>query len=394
MASPRRRLLAELDRLKPDIVGVSAFIHSHPELGFAESLSSDHLSRKLTTLGFSVERPLASIPTALRASFRGRRKGPTVGFIAEYDALPGLGHACGHNLIAASAFGAAAALAACVDTIGGSVVLYGTPAEEAGGAKVPMARAGVFDEADAVLMMHPESVNVVNIALLALDALQFTFHGRTSHAAATPHEGINALDAVIQLFNGINALRQQLKPDIRVHGIITQGGVAPNIIPDLAEARFYVRARRRADRDAVSRKVKACARGAAKATGCRLRISGFEPSCDDALNNPVLSSLLEKNLRSLGVRDILPEDAEPGSSDFGNVTHRVPSQCFYMATAPKGTDLHTAEFARLAAGRTAQERMLLASKVMALTGLDLLRRPALASEVREAFQRAKAGCVR
>lgn len=378
MDEMERRLCAAVDALAPEMSRLSREIHRHPEEGFREFRAVRLLSERLSRRGFRLEKPLRDMPTALRASRRGARPGPAVGFVAEYDALPDLGHACGHNLIAASAFGAAAALAPFLRETGGSVWLFGTPAEESGNGKVSMLARGVFKPVDAVLMCHPESMFLVNTCSLALDAREFRFRGRASHAAATPYEGVNALDAMLQLFNAVGALRQQLKPEARVHGIITKGGTFPNIIPDLTEARFYIRARERAYLDEVTRKVEACARGAALATGCRLELSEFESSVDEVVNHPELSGLVEKHLRALGVRDIVPTDEVPGSTDFGNLSRRVPSAYFYFAAAPRGKDLHTREFAARAASPTAHRGLLTAVKAMALCGLELLRRPDLA----------------
>ncbi|MFH1618380.1 MAG: M20 family metallopeptidase, partial [bacterium] len=363
-------------------------IHSHPELGCGEFKSSEYLAARLGAHGFRVEKPMKSLPTAFCASKKGGKPGPALGFISEYDALPEIGHGCGHNLIAASGFGAAVALAPFADSLGGSVWLFGTPAEESSSAKSSMVRAGIFDRLDAAIMMHPESMYMVNTLSLALDALRFRFTGRASHASSTPYEGINALDAMIQFFNGIGMLRQQLKSDARIHGIITKGGTFPNIIPDLTEAEFYVRAGQRDYLNAVSRKVKNCAKGAAAAAGCRVRISAFEPPVDNIINNPVLAGLVEKNLKGLGVRHIEPRDEVPGSSDFGNVSHCVPSLYFYCATAPKGSDLHTKEFARLSVRPLAHKNLIIAVKAMALTGLELLRHPVLLKQIRTSFRAA------
>jgi len=384
----RQGLLRRVAALEPDIVAVSRFIHSHPEEGFHERACSEFLAAALANQGFRVERPLPRLPTALRASRRSRRSGPGIGFIAEYDALPGIGHGCGHNLIAASAFGAAAALAPFLARTGGSVWVFGTPAEEYGSGKIPMLTARLFVPVRAVLMAHPESFWLVNTAGLALDALRFEFRGRTSHAAATPWEGRNALDAVIGLFNNISALRQQLKPDVRVHGIITKGGEAPNVIPDHTAAEFYIRARRRRDLDEVTARIKDCARAAALAAGCRVKIGASEPPLDDIVNNPVLADVVARQLRGLGVKDLAPADPVPGSADIGNVSHRVPTVYFYFPAAPLGMDLHTREFARQATGDQAHRGLLSAVKALALSGLELLRQPALVKAARRALQRS------
>jgi amidohydrolase len=381
----RDALLKRIDELAAEMIEVSSSIHSRPELGYREVKAAALMESMLKRHGFTVERPLADIPTALRA-FRSAGSGkPAIAFIAEYDALPSIGHGCGHNLIAASAFGASVALASSLEKLEGSVWLYGTPAEEYDGGKIPMLSAGLFDNIDAVMMMHPECIYLVNTMSLALDALQIRFSGKEAHASATPHEGINALDAVILLFNAINALRQQVKPEVRIHGIITKGGTYPNIIPDITEAQIYVRASDRTYLDTVTEKVRNCARGAARATGCRVTIKPFERSMDNLINNSVMAGLLRTNLNETGIHDIAEEDLEPGSTDFGNVSHKVPSLYMYAATAPKGSSLHTREFAKLSITPAAHQGMLNSVKAMALTGLDLLKSPELVAELKKEF---------
>lgn len=369
----RKRILKRVDELRGELVEISKFIHANPELGYHEKKASECLIAHLKKHGFNVEYPVKGVKYAFRASVRGGKKGPAIGFISEYDALPEIGHACGHNLIAASGFGAAAALAPFIKELGGSVYLFGTPAEECDGGKIPMLERGLFKAVDATMMMHPEGMYLVNAGGLALDALKFTFHGRASHAACTPHEGVNALDAMILFFNGVSVLRQQVKPDVRIHGIITKGGVFPNIIPDLTEADFYVRSEDRKYLDIVTEKVVKCAKGATVATGCRVEIKRFERAMDDVVNNPVLGRLVEKNLKALGVRDIVAKDEVPGSTDYGNVSRAVPSIYFYCATAPKGSELHTKEFAALSITDDAHRNMLISVKAMALSALDLFK---------------------
>ena len=234
-------------------------------------------------------------------------------------------------------------------------------------------------------MMHPEGMYLVNTAGLALDPVEFEYRGRAAHAAGTPYEGINALDAVIQLFNGINALRQQLRADARIHGIITEGGTYPNITPDHTVAKLYVRAMERAYCTEVTRKVINCARGAATATGCKLTVKRFERSYDNVVNNPVLARLVTESLHSLGIHDLAESDPVPGSSDFGNLSHRVPSLYVYCATAPKDSVLHTKEFARLSIARRAHEHTIIVAKAMALAGLEILSDHTLAKQLRDSF---------
>jgi amidohydrolase len=382
MSDVRFRILASIDALRDEIVEAALFLHRRPELSFQEQQAARFLSGRLASRGFAVERGAAGLPTAFAARCGSGK--PIVGFIAEYDALPGIGHGCGHDLIGASGYGAGIALAPFIDEIGGTICVFGTPAEEAGGGKIPMIEKGVFDGVDAAFCMHPEGVYLVNTQALALDAMEFVFLGRESHAAAAPHEGLNALDALILHFNAISALRQQLKPDVRIHGIITEGGKAPNIIPARTSAQFYVRSESRAYLDEVTEKVRNCARGAARAAGCRVRIRTFEPSLDDMINNPVLKRLMEHNLRSLGVERIEEKEEEPGSTDMGNLSHAVPSLYFYVATTPKGIHLHTRQFTRSSTAPQAMDSLILSVKAMALTAVDILCDPGIAEEIRRA----------
>ncbi|HHU69227.1 MAG TPA: M20 family metallopeptidase, partial [Thermoanaerobacterales bacterium] len=332
------------------------------------------------------ERGICGLPTAFKAVYRGKGEGPTVAFLAEYDALVGMGHACGHNLIGPISIGAAIALREVMDDIAGSIVVFGTPAEETDGAKVMMSEKGVFDSVDAAMMVHPSDKNSVLSSSLAMDAIEFVYTGKAAHAAAVPHEGINALDAVIILFNSINALRQQLKDDVRIHGIISEGGVAPNIIPERAVARFYIRAAERLYVDEVVEKVLSCAKGAALATGAKLSTRNFEVSFDNLITNETLAKAFEKNMKFVGVKDILSTGEGPGSTDMGNVSHRAPAIHPYIAIAPEGTPGHSKLFLEAAASPTAHDALILAAKSLALTGYDVLTDSKLLEQIKQEFR--------
>jgi amidohydrolase len=354
-------------------------------MGHKEFKAVKVLTEELSKHGFAVEKGIADLKTAFKAEYKGIEEGPIVGILAEYDALP-MGHACGHNIIGAAAIGAGIALSRVMNQLPGKLIIYGTPAEETDGAKVTMCEKGVFDEIDMAMMIHPGDRNVVKNKSLAMDAIEFVYHGRAAHAAAAPHEGINALDGVIMLFNSINALRQQLKDDVRIHGIITEGGVAPNIIPEKAVARFYIRAAERSYLDEVVQKVNKCAEGAAISTGCRLEHSNFELSFDNLVTNTVLAEVFENNLRELG--EPLDEAREMmGSTDMGNVSHVVPAIHPYIAIGDKGLPGHTKEFLEAAGSSRGHKGLIIGAKVLAMTAVDLLAGPEIIKKAKEEFNR-------
>lgn len=290
-------LVKDFENIKDKLIKISNQLYENPELGDQEFESMKLLVEYLRSHNFEVETGIVDRPTAFRAEFSSEKPGPTVAFLAEYDALPGIGHGCGHNLIATMAVGAGVVLSKHVQEIGGKVVVLGTPAEETNGAKVPMAEQGTFDDIDVAMMVHPADVSSESGPMLAMDALQFDYTGKASHAAASPEEGINALDAVIQLFNGINALREHVSSDVRMHGIITEGGQAANVVPEKAVAQFYIRANERKVVDEVVQKVRNIADGAALMTGASVAISNYELSYDNMVTNNVLSDVFTKNLK-------------------------------------------------------------------------------------------------
>ncbi|WP_276353870.1 M20 family metallopeptidase [Cohnella caldifontis] len=367
---------------------VASFIAAHPELGHEEKLASARLTEELEKLGYAVERGTLGIPTAFIAEYRSATPGPTVALLAEYDALPEIGHACGHHLICTMALGAAAGLRAVLDETGGTVRVYGTPAEETKGAKVDMAAAGLFDHCDAALMAHPYHRFEKSGSSLAMDALQFEFHGKSAHAAANPEEGINALDAVIQLFNAVNSLRQQTPDHARIHGIISHGGVAPNLIPDYAAARFYTRSATRPYTDELTRRVTACAEAAALATGCRLDVTNYEYSYDELRTNSALHEAFLANLAEAGVPPEAVHDSEDhGSLDLGNVSLRCPAIHPYVQVVDAPYNLHTAEFRDAAQLDRAYDAMVFGATVLAWTACDVLTDPELVLRIREEFDR-------
>lgn len=384
MHALKEKMAHTIEALKEQIIDVAEAIYDHPETGNQEYFAVELLTGILAARGFKITRPLCQMPTAFRAELEGGI-GPRVALIAEYDALPGLGHACGHNLIAAASLGAALALAETIKELGGTVVLLGTPAEETYGAKVALVRQGVFNDLDAVMMFHPGDTNAVEVYSLALEALEFIFEGRAAHAAACPEEGLNALEAAIQFFNNINSLRPYLPEGASVQGILAEGGTSPNIIPERAVARLYVRARTRNALNKVVRKVENCAAAAALATGCRYWYHNYEPSYEPMVTNRALAAAWRENLKKLGITDSGSPCYSRGSLDMGNVSQVVPAIHPYLSLNVGRLAPHTPQFARAVRGEAGRRLVILAATVLAWTAADVIRDKKLLRQMQEEF---------
>lgn len=384
----KERIFQSIDANAPRFKELSTFIGKHPELGHEEVLAAERLTQELSSQGFTVERNILDLPTAFIAKYKSKKPGPVIAFPAEYDALPEIGHACGHHLICSMSVSAAVGLKSVLDETGGEIRVYGTPAEETKGAKVPMADAGLFDDVDAALMAHPYYTFEQSGRSLAMDAIQFEYFGKPAHAAASPHEGINALDGVLLLFQSINALRQQLQSHARIHGVITDGGKAANIIPDYAAAQFYVRSANRPYTDELVQKVLACAQGAALQTGCTLKTSNYEYSYDELVTNDSLSAAFYDNLTSMGVRpDEIEYGEDHGSLDMGNVSRHCPVIHPFVKVIDGKYQLHTKEFRDLAMSEQALDGMIFAGKALAATAYDILSKPGLLDAIKKEFTR-------
>uniref|UniRef100_UPI0030FA0E12 M20 family metallopeptidase n=2 Tax=Niallia sp. FSL M8-0099 TaxID=2954519 RepID=UPI0030FA0E12 len=370
---------------------ISIYIGENPELGHEEFKACEILTDTLKQHDFNVEIGICDLPTAFKATFDSGKAGPVIGFMAEYDALPELGHACGHNLIGTMGIAAGIGLSKVLSETGGKVIVYGTPAEETKGGKVTMAEAGIFEELDVAMMVHPLDSYMKSGDSLAMDAIQFEFFGKAAHAAASPHLGINALDAVLQTFNSINALRQHIKSDARIHGVITEGGKAANIVPDYAVAQFYVRAGKREEVNKLVEKVKQCAEGAALQTGATVKSSFYEFSYDDMITNQTLSDLFTKQLVDLGVEpsEIQEQRDGSGSLDMGNVSQVVPSIHPYVKICNEAYACHTHEFREAAMSDQGRDAMILGAKSMALTGLEILTNKELLAKIKAEFLKNK-----
>jgi amidohydrolase len=385
-------IIKHIDELQDDFNRISTYIGENPELGHEEYKACKVLTEELEKHGFSVEIGICGLPTAFTGTYDSGKEGPVIGYMSEYDALPEVGHACGHNLIGTMGIAAGIGLSKVIHETGGKVIVFGTPAEETKGGKVTMAEAGIFDVLDAAIMVHPLDNFVKSGTSLAMDAIQFEFFGKSAHAAASPHLGINALDAVLQTFNSINTLRQHIKPDARIHGIITEGGKAANVVPDYAVAQFYVRASKREYVNELVEKVKKCAEGAALQTGAEMKWSFYEFSYDDMVTNSPLSEAFNKELLSLGVNEeeILEQKNGSGSLDMGNVSQAAPSIHPYIKICNEAYACHTHEFREAAMSEQAKEAMILGAKAMALTGYEVLTNQELLKQIKEEFESNKA----
>src|SRR5213594_381518 len=360
------RIAAAVDRLADELEALSHRIHDHPELAFKEEQAHAWLTEFLAK--------------------HGARPRPTIAIMAEYDALPGIGHACGHNVIATAGTGAGVALAVALGTLPfpGRIQVIGTPAEEGGAGKVKLMEAGVFKGVDAAMMIHGRCGTQVWRPTLGIIKVKAEFHGKATHASSWPWRGVNALNAVIQLFVALDQMRQQLRPDARVHGIIVKGGDQPNIIPEYTRADFYLRALTKDYCQELLRRFTACADGAAAATGCRVEVTA-EPTIHDPMKpNRVMAALFEANLGFIGF-PVDPDDGEAGygSTDCGNVSQALPTIHPYIRISPDGVPGHSREFAEWARSPMARAGMVAGAKALALTALDLLAMP-------PALQQAKA----
>ncbi|GGD09296.1 M20 family metallopeptidase [Pontibacillus salipaludis] len=378
-----------VDDQKAVYLDASHRIHENPEIGNEEYYASETLCELLEREGFEVTRGIPEHETAFIARKKGPANGPKIGFLAEYDALPGLGHACGHNIIGTTSVAAAISLSRVLEETGGEVVVLGTPAEEGGpngSAKGTFVRHGLVQDLDACMMVHPSNQTNGTSESLAVDPLDFEFYGQSAHAAAKPEYGVNALDGVIQLFNGVNAIRQHVTDDVRLHGVILDGGVAPNIVPDYARARFFVRAATREACNDVTAKVKRIAEGAALTTGASVKVTPIQNGVDNLILNETFDAVFRERIKALG-EDYVDEGREGiGSTDAGNISQVIPTIHPYIKIGSSDLVPHTDAFREAAKSERGDQALITGAKALALTGLDLLTDHTLLQEVQADFQ--------
>jgi amidohydrolase len=384
----KNAIARDIDSSYNNLRELSLELHDNPETAMAEYKAAAWLTEYLEKNGFSVERGICDLPTAFRAKY-GKGK-PSIAFLAEYDALPKMGHACGHNLIAASSIAAGVAARKAVDELGGSVMVFGTPGEELAGGKAIMVERSAFTGVDFAMITHPGGGHHILMNALACQNLYIEYFGRAAHAAAEPETGINALAAMILAYNAIDALRQHVKETSRIHGIITDGGEAANIVPAHTAATFMVRAVEDKYLDELKGKVINCFNGAAAATGAELKYRWDDVRYAAMKNNVTLGQLFKKNIEELE-RSIPLGDAvrSSGSTDVGNVSQLFPTIHPTVAIAPDSVNIHTREFAGVAASEDALRRMLDAAKAMAMTAADLLADPAMVKKAQAEFKNSR-----
>jgi amidohydrolase len=386
-AALKRDVCDAIDAMAPALLEVSHAIHANPELAFHEVEAARLLTSRVEAAGLPVTRGAFGLPTAYASSF-GPERAPEVAILSEYDALPGIGHSCGHNIIATTGLGATLALAKLGAALPGRVRYLGTPAEERGGGKELMAQQGAFDRLDAAMMVHPAGIDLITMPCICVSEVVVTYRGKSAHASAIPHAGINALDALVTAYQSIAQLRQHIKPTERIHGIITRGGSAPNIVPDETEGFFYVRAAVAEELAALKLRVQACLEAGALATGCTADIQWAKVNFLDLKTSMPIARSYEANMRSIG-RGFFPMEKLPsgsaGSTDMGNISHRVPSIHPMISCAPPNVVIHNPEFARWAGSETGDKACIDGAKALAMTAIDFMTDQGLRDAARAEF---------
>jgi len=372
-ATLKKQACDAIDAMSDELISISHEIHANPELAFKEFKAAALLSDRIEKEGLPVKRAAFGLETAYVSEFGS--KGPNVAILSEYDALPSIGHSCGHNIIATTGLGATLALAKLNGSLPGRIRYLGTPAEEQGGGKELMAQDGAFDGLDAAMMVHPAGVDLATMPCICVSEVEVSYAGKSAHASAMPHAGINALDALILAYQAVAQLRQHIKPTERIHGIINEGGVAPNIVPDRASGTFYVRAADAIELAALKKRVHACFEAGALATGCRADIQWAKADYLDMKTSWPIADAYEANARTLG-RDFFPLSKMPsgsaGSTDMGNVSHRVPSIHPMIASAPPSVVIHNPEFAKWAGSEMGDKACIDGAKSLAMTAIDFM----------------------
>src|SRR3954468_4319670 len=392
LAAVKERLAAEVDKRADMLVDASHQIHANPELCYEEHFAHDILTSLLETEKIAVEKHAFELDTAF-VGRAGNNDGPVIAVLCEYDALPGIGHACGHNIIGTARLGAGIAAAALADEVGGRVVILGTPAEEGGGGKELMIQRGALEGVDAAMMVHPAGFDIARMDVIAIHQMKVRYHGQAAHAAAFPHKGRNALDAAVLGYMNIAALRQHIKPNERIHGIFTHGGDKPNIVPRFAAAEGYVRSATLKSLDRLKPRVVACLEAGAQAAGCEMEIEWQDPAYADMVDNRTMLTLYLQNAAATGRELVESTDGGPqvvGSTDMGNVSYVVPSIHPMIKVAPSHLSIHTPEFAEYTASADGDAAVIDGAKALAMTVADLWLQPELLAQAKDEFIRSVA----
>ena len=391
-AALRAEIDTAVDTVARTLLDVSHAIHERPELAFEEHFACEILANTLRNHALTVETGVYTLETAFETTINPDLDGPTVAVLAEYDALPDIGHACGHNIIATTALGAALALNSVASQLPGRVKLLGTPAEERGGGKELMARAGAFEGIDAALMIHPAGVNLATMPSICIAEVEVIYHGKASHASAMPHKGINALDGLLLAYQAISNLRQHIRSTERIHGIVEEGGSAPNIVPDRTVGQFYVRAANEKDLAKLKPRVQACFEAGATGSGCTVEVNWTGVDYLDLNTNWPLADRFRHHAELLGRSFVDHEQAlkfGAGSTDMGNVSYRFPSMHPMLAVAPPSVVIHNPEFAQWARSEKGDAAVIDGAKALAQTAAEYLLSPELQRQSAEAFELSK-----
>jgi len=381
----KEKIFQEIDKIENQISKLSKDIHGNPELCFQEYKSSGFIKELLIKHGFEIEDKSGDIETAFKGRYKGKGEGPTIAFLAEYDALPGIGHGCGHNVISAISTGAAIALSKVMNGIRGEIILFGTPAEEGGGGKIILIEKGEFDDIDFALMVHPSNKAIIGRGGLATTSLEITYTGISAHSAS-PEDGVNALQAVIQTFNLIDSTRTQLPMRTNINGIITQGGTAANIIPDKAKCKFSVRARTLVELRIVLNKINNIIKSVEKLTGAKAETTLGKPYAE-RYPNITIGEVYKKYMELQGEEINYPDpNTKIGSSDIGNVTLKIPAIHAYVKIADDNVISHSLGFTKAAISQRANEAIIKSAKALACTGYEIMTDKKLRQEIDKEFK--------
>lgn len=383
----KKTIFEYIDSNREDLIDISNYIFDNPELGLEEYKATEVLTKKLEDEGFVVERNLGDIDTAFRASYINGEGGPTIGLLCEYDALPKMGHACGHHMQGPSIIGAAMAIKEKIKDKNYNLVVYGTPAEESVSGKIMLIKKGIdFTELDVALMMHGGGATQTDIKSLALSKIKVIFHGKSAHSAIKPEDGRSSLDGMILAFQGLEFLREHVKDDVKMHyNILDAGGTPANVVPSYTSAVFYLRSYSRTYLDNVVSRFKNILKGASLMTETEVEII-VEKEVDNKIPAIKLNEVVMKNAEVAGAPTIRPSREKTGSTDFGNVVHRIPGTCIRVAFVPENTPSHSDEFLENGKTSKAHDAVIYGAKIIAATVYDLLNEEGLLREIKEEFE--------
>ncbi len=381
----KKTINEKIEEISQELIEMADYIFDNPEIGLEEHRSTEVITKKLEENGFNVEKGIAGMETAFRAVYKSGDGGPSIGLLCEYDAIEGMGHACGHHMQGPAIIGAAIGVKEALKEENYRIVVYGTPAEETIGGKIGMVKEGFFKDIDVALMMHASPTTTTDVKSMAMSNFKVTFHGTSAHAALAPERGRSALDGLLLLFQGIEFMREHVKEDTRMHYTITNAGGPANVVPKVAEARFSLRSYDRAYLNSVIERFKKVVHGAALMTETTCEVEEVK-SLDNKIPVIKLNDILMENARSVEAPRITPPREKTGSTDFGNVMYQVPGSCIRVAFVPEGTSSHSEEYLKSGKKREAHDAVIMAAKILANSSYDLISNDELLEEIKEEFK--------